>query len=111
MDQATRLRRREEARRRTYRQRRLALAAVVGLVVLALAVPLVFGGDDASESTASEGAADTAAPPELPRGGREILPRYRVVGFYGAPQDDELGELGIGTPDETAVPVDKTARP
>lgn len=36
-------------------------------------------------------------PPELPRGGTEILPRYRVVAFYGAPQDDALGVLGIGT--------------
>ena len=36
-------------------------------------------------------------PRELPRGGREILPRNRVVAYYGAPQDAELGVLGIGT--------------
>ena len=36
----------------------------------------------------------SAAVPELPRGGREILPRNRVVAYYGAPQDPELGVLG-----------------
>lgn len=35
---------------------------------------------------------------ELPRGGTELLPRYRLVGYYGAPQDEELGALGIGSP-------------
>ena len=41
-------------------------------------------------------------PPELPRGGRSVLPEHRVVGFYGAPQATELGALGIGTPDQAA---------
>jgi hypothetical protein len=50
-------------------------------------------------------------PPELPRGGRVILPRYRVVGFYGAPQDAELGQLGIGTPAQAAAKLEKQARP
>jgi hypothetical protein len=111
VDEAARLRRRHEARARVRRQRRLAVAALVGLVVLALAVPLLLGGGGESESTAAKDAADAAAPPELPRGGREILPRYRVVGFYGAPQDDELGELGIGTPDQAAKRLEKQARP
>ena len=112
MDEAVRRRRREEARRRTYRQRRLgALAAVATLVVLVVAVPLLLGGGDATDPAARGETADAAAPPELPRGGREILPRYRVVGFYGAPQDDELGELGIGTPDQAAKRLEKQARP
>jgi hypothetical protein len=34
----------------------------------------------------------------LPRGGRRIFPDYRVVAYYGAPQDQQLGALGIGTP-------------
>jgi hypothetical protein len=35
----------------------------------------------------------TTAPPlpELPRGGRRLFPRYRVVGFYGMPNLDALG--------------------
>ena len=40
---------------------------------------------------------------QLPGGGRRIFPDYRVVAFYGAPQDDALGALGIGTPDEAAA--------
>src|SRR5262249_29223293 len=50
-------------------------------------------------------------PPELPRGGRKLFPHYRVVGFYGAPQDKELGALGIGTPDAMAKRLRKAARP
>jgi hypothetical protein len=30
------------------------------------------------------------------------LPEYRLVGFYGAPQDDALGALGVGTPAEAS---------
>jgi hypothetical protein len=36
-------------------------------------------------------------PPQLPRGGRRLFPRYRVVGFYGMPN---LDALGAGPPDE-----------
>jgi hypothetical protein len=70
----------------------------------------VFGGG--SERTAPKPAAEEAPkPPELPRGGRTVFPDYRVVAFYGAPQDDELGELGIGTPDQAAKRLMKQARP
>jgi hypothetical protein len=51
------------------------------------------------------------APPQLPRGGREILPRYRVVAYYGAPQARELGALGIGTPDQAVRRLVRQARP
>jgi len=37
-------------------------------------------------------------PPELPRGGRRLFPHNRIVAYYGAPQNVELGALGIGTP-------------
>ncbi len=47
--------------------------------------------------------------PELPRGGRRILPDYRVVAFYGAPQADELGELGIGRPSEAGTKLNRQA--
>ena len=33
-----------------------------------------------------------------PRGGRRIFPGFQVVAFYGAPQDHELGALGVGSP-------------
>lgn len=36
-------------------------------------------------------------PAQLPRGGRTILPRYRLVGFAGNPGSPALGRLGIGS--------------
>ena len=51
------------------------------------------GGDQAAKAKAPP-------PPTLPGGGRTILPDRRVVAFYGAPQDEELGVLGIGSPAE-----------
>ena len=112
--------RRERARRRTRRQRRALLAVLVAAVLAAAALLLPRGnertggdgsgrgeGGAASARVAASPAArgerpsltrKVTAPPQLPRGGRLILPRYRVVGFYGAPQSEELGILGIGTP-------------
>ena len=47
-------------------------------------------------------------PPELPRGGRQLFPRYRVVGFYGM---QNLDVLGAGPPDVVARRLLKVARP
>jgi hypothetical protein len=99
-----RLRRREAARRRTRRNRRMA-AGVLLLAFAALggAVVSATGGRDGGDGRAGlAGAARRSQPappkpPELPGGGRRILPDHRVVGFYGAPQDDQLGILGVGT--------------
>jgi hypothetical protein len=89
------------------------LAALAGVVALVVGVSMLLGGGAGSESNTAEAETETdaAKPPELPRGGRTIFPRFRVVGFYGAPQDDELGELGIGTPDQAAKRLEKQARP
>ncbi len=108
MDQEARRRRREEERRRTFRRRRLvAVTAAGALVALFVAGGLLaFGGGDG-------GGADADAEPkraELPRGGRQILPRNRVVAYYGAPQDDELGILGIGSPRRAARRLERQAR-
>ncbi|HEV2060476.1 MAG TPA: hypothetical protein VGR11_14060, partial [Solirubrobacteraceae bacterium] len=59
-------------------------------------------GGDAQPAAASDAA--------LPGGGRRIFPDYRVVAFYGAPQDKQLGALGIGKPDEAAARLRKVAR-
>jgi len=69
--------------------------------VAAFVVGAVIGGssEDSDDSTAAD---EASGPIELPRGGRSLLPEYRLVGFYGAPQDDALGALGIGTPEEAA---------
>jgi hypothetical protein len=41
-------------------------------------------------------------PPDLPRGGRRLFPKHRVVAYYGAPGNEELGALGIGTPEQAS---------
>ena len=47
-------------------------------------------------------------PPELPRGGRRLFPRYTVVGFYGM---QGLDVLGAAAPDVVAQRLLKVARP
>ena len=94
------------------RQRRIAagLALVVGLGVLsAVVLALTGGGSDSSERAAAKKKAPPP-PPELPRGGRSIFPRFRVVAYYGAPQDAQLGELGIGSPAHAAKKLECQAR-
>jgi hypothetical protein len=109
MDDEVRRRRREEARRRLIRQRRLVAAAVAGLVIALLLAGgmLAFGGGGGGESEADA----PPKPPSLPRGGRTILPDFRVVAYYGAPQDDELGILGIGPPRRAARLLERQAKP
>jgi hypothetical protein len=92
---------------------------VLGVVaVIVLVASSLGGGGGGGGSRAGSGAgsdpdqpAKPKPPPELPRGGRRIFPRYRVVGFYGAPQDDALGALGIGSPAKMAARLRKQARP
>lgn len=70
----------------------VALAAVVFVILW-----LVFGrgGSGDEDKTAK---ATVPQRPELPGGGRTIFPGRFVVATYGAPQADELGDLGIGSP-------------
>ena len=90
------------AREEMYRRRRLAALAigVVGFLLLVWAISSIGGGG---------ASADKAKPPDLARGGRVVLPRYRIVAYYGAPQHDELGALGIGTPEDAAAKLLKQA--
>jgi hypothetical protein len=93
-----------------WRRRLAALAVLASLVLVVVVVACGSGpGDEPAAGTAA--AKRSAAPPELPGGGREILPRYRVVAYYGAPQDPELGTLGIGTPDAAVRRLKRQARP
>jgi hypothetical protein len=92
------------------------LAALVAVVVLVTGALGGDGDEDGSRSLAEVAQQDDkpakpTPPPELPRGGRRIFPRYRIVGFYGAPQDDALGALGIGSPAQMAAKLRKQARP
>jgi hypothetical protein len=92
-----------------YLRRRLTLVAGLLAVVIVGLVLIGSGGRDAPKQTASKAAA--AKQSELPRGGRSILPEFRVVAFYGAPQSRELGALGIGSPDGAARRLARQAEP
>jgi hypothetical protein len=109
MDDEARRRRRQDSRRRVYRRRRLVAAGAAGLVgLLLVAAGLLAFGDDRNDGPE---ASSTPRPASLPRGGRTILPDHRVVAYYGAPQDDELGILGIGPPRRAARRLERQAKP
>ena len=95
----------EEQQQRIYRRRRLLalVAAFVLLFVLVKGCSAVVGGG-------GDEAASEAAIPQLPRGGREILPRNRIVAYYGAPQDPELGVLGTAPLNVSARRLEARAR-
>ena len=95
-----------------YRRRRIVAAAILALVPAAAGALIGAGGESGDPEAQGPRAAASAtpAPPELPRGGRTIFPRHRVVAFYGAPQDDELGELGIGSPAAAARRLERQAK-
>ena len=93
-----------------YRRRRAtalgALAALLALAVLAAR----SCGSDPGESADAVAPAPAPQRAQLPGGGRRIFPDYRVVGFYGAPQHERLGILGIGTPARAAAKLEQVAR-
>ena len=110
MEQQTRIRRREEARRRIRRQRQLSSARwSVWCWWRALGATFLVGGDGGPRPEA--GAAAERRAPVLPRGGRSIFPERRVVAFYGAPQDRELGALGATGPARAARRLERQAGP
>ncbi|GAA1157740.1 hypothetical protein [Ornithinicoccus hortensis] len=84
------------------------------------------GGSDAPADTGAratgDGSSGTGAPPaddaqttteppaqalELPRGGTEFFPEYRLFGYSGAPGSEGLGRLGIGDLDERVVELEE----
>jgi hypothetical protein len=48
---------------------------------------------------------------ELPRGGRDIFPRYRLVGYAGLTGASTLGRLGTGPLDSRVVELQRRAKP
>jgi hypothetical protein len=114
---------RPEARSTYLRRRAVALVLLVlaGAGVVAAAGAATGGDDDPRAARGAAGGTERAqvaqadeAPkpkrPTLPGGGRSIFPEYRVVAFYGNPADEELGALGIGTPDEAAARLKRVAK-
>ena len=95
----SRRRERRRARERAVRlRRRNALFALAALALIA-GVAAGAGGGTSSSDPGESTKADLPPVPTLPGGGRRILPGRQVVALYGAPQDAELGALGIGSPD------------
>lgn len=67
-------------------------------------------GEATSEAPpADEEETTTGAPEavELPRGGTEFFPHYRLFGYSGAPGSEGLGRLGIGDLDERVVEMEE----
>ena len=100
MDRESRRERRERLRRRTRRQRMLVLGAI-GCAGIAAAALMLMPSHNAAQ-IARGPSRRHHTPAQLPGGGRSILPVHRVVALYGAPQDPQLGALGVGTPAEAA---------
>jgi hypothetical protein len=93
-----------------YRRRRFtALGIAAGVVVLAILLIGSCGSADNPPASARKRARPLIV--TLPRGGRRIFPEFRVVAFYGAPQDKQLGELGIDTPTQAARKLVRQAAP
>src|SRR3954452_19451001 len=96
------------------RRRAAALVALVGVVGLIALTLTQLGGSKAAGPSKPQARATATPKPkplaQLPRGGRRILPDFRIVAYYGAPQDPQLGQLGIGTPASAARKLVRQAR-
>lgn len=73
------------------------------------------GTSDGSSGTSSTTAAPTTTtappkPPELPRGGTQIFPAFRVVATYGNAQSAAMGVLGETPPEEAAAKLEPMAQ-
>ena len=96
-----------------HRRRRLVAGAVAAALALASATAGALtgaGGDGALPPSQAEAPEATPEPVALPRGGRSLFPEHRVVAYYGAPQDEGLGALGIGTPASAARRLERQAK-
>jgi hypothetical protein len=47
----------------------------------------------------------------LPRGGRQVFPRYRLVGYAGVTGASTLGRLGTGPLDQRVAEIERRAKP
>ncbi|GAA1430771.1 hypothetical protein GCM10009616_16220 [Microlunatus lacustris] len=65
----------------------------------------------ADPGTATAAPTPTPAAQELPRGGRTVFPRYRLVGYAGLTGAPTLGRLGTGPLDQRVREMERRARP
>lgn len=79
------------------------------------AAPAATGRADPSPSPSAEASTATPTPTpaaqELPRGGRTVFPRYRLVGYAGLTGAPTLGRLGTGPLDSRVREMERRARP
>src|SRR5206468_6646789 len=75
----------------------LGAALVIVLVMFALVKVATRGGPAAGELR-NQSSGGLLPPParELPRGGRQIFPTYRVIAYYWPPETSRLGILATG---------------
>ena len=93
-----------------YRRRRLAALGVLSALIVLVIVWVASCGSDDKPGVARS-ASGKPLILSLPRGGRRLFPDYRVVAYYGAPQDAQLGQLGIGTPAQAGRKLLRQAAP
>lgn len=86
----------------------LALVAVIGLISLNTPTTKLTQNDSSSMQPTPPPAPTTL--PELPFGGRQLLPSYRLVALYGTPSFPTLGALGEQNLDKTLVRAKKLAK-
>jgi hypothetical protein len=113
--------RRQAAHRRIIRQRRTVALAILTVVIVGVTFVATSGGGGSNSKPAAgvhAAAVDAARRAkvklralELPGGGRRLFPPHRVVAYYGAPGSDQLGALGIGTPDQAGQRLLQQMRP
>ncbi len=71
--------------------------------------PAPSGTGPASVSPSARPASSPASS-QLPRGGRELFPRHRLVGFSGGPGSAAFGRLGVGDLDERVREIERLGR-
>jgi hypothetical protein len=68
-------------------------------------------GAGSASPTPSATPSPTPEGPTLPRGGREVFPTYRLVGYAGLTGAAALGRLGTGPLDQRVREIEQRARP
>jgi hypothetical protein len=107
--------------------RRAATSAVLAAVVAGVVVasrragdrqdrghPAAPAGGTSASASASASASPTASPTvatqaALPRGGRELFPEYRLVGYSGGAGSAAFGRLGVGDLDARVREIERLA--
>jgi hypothetical protein len=65
----------------------------------------------ANQTPAPKPSTTQTAQKTLPRGGREVFPRYRLVGYSGVTGASTLGRLGTGPLDQRVKEIERRAEP